>query len=74
MGLLKQTLLNLWAGICLLVFTITVVDIVFFWFDAGFEWVYLGKKSLYAVATGYWVWRLLIEPYRQRKTLEAKRA
>jgi|CEGF01.1.fsa_nt_gi ABC-type uncharacterized transport system permease subunit len=69
---LKQPLLNLWAGICLLVFTVAVIDIVFYWSDTGFDWMFLGKNVLYAIATGYWVWRLLIQPYRKRKALEAE--
>ena len=69
---LKQPLLNLWAGICLLVFTVAVIDIVFYWSDTGFDWMFLGKNALYAIATGYWVWRLLIQPYRKRNALEAE--
>lgn len=69
---LKQPLLNLFAGICLLVFTVAVIDIVFFWSDTGFDWMFLGKNVLYAIATGYWVWKLLIQPYRKRKTLEVE--
>jgi len=34
--------------------------------------MFLGKNVLYAIATGYWVWRLLIQPYRKRKALEAE--
>ncbi|WP_322407369.1 hypothetical protein U0358_05950 [Idiomarina sp. PL1-037] len=69
---LKQPLLHLWGGLCLLVFTTAVIDIVFFWSDTGFDWMFLGKKVIYAIATGYWVWRFLIEPYRKRKVLETK--
>lgn len=69
---LKQPLLNLWAGICLLIFTVAVIDIVFYWSDTGFDWMFLGKNVLYVIATGYWVWRLLIQPYRKRKALEAE--
>ncbi|WP_218124032.1 hypothetical protein, partial [Idiomarina zobellii] len=58
--------MDLWAGICLLVFTVAVIDIVFYWPDTGFDWMFLGKNVLYAIATGYWVWRLLIQPYRKR--------
>ncbi|MFD2632682.1 hypothetical protein [Idiomarina piscisalsi] len=68
---LKKSALNLWAGICLIVFTVAVIDIVFYWSDTGFDWVFLGKNVLYAIATGYWVWRLLTQPYRKRNTLEA---
>ena len=70
---LKQPLLNLWAGICLLVFTVAVIDIVLYWPDTDFDWIFLGKNVLYAIATGYWVWSLVIQPYRKRKALEAER-
>jgi uncharacterized membrane protein YqjE len=69
---LKQPLLNLWAGICLLIFAVAVIDIVFFWPGTGFDWMFLGKNVIYAIATGYWVWRLLIQPYRKRRALEAE--
>ena len=69
---LKQPLLNLFAGICLLIFIVAVIDIVSYWLYTGFDWMYLGKKLLYALAAGYWVWRLLIQPYRKRNALEAE--
>ncbi|MGM0905246.1 MAG: hypothetical protein ACQEVQ_01790 [Pseudomonadota bacterium] len=63
---LKDSLLFLAAIVCLLLFTVSVIDIVFYWPDTGFDWMFLGKNVLYAVGTGYWVWRLLIMPYRKR--------
>ncbi|TDP40514.1 hypothetical protein DEU29_10158 [Idiomarina aquatica] len=68
---LKDSLLFIVAVVCLLVFIGAVIDIVFYWSDTGFDWMFLGKNVLYAIATGYWVWRLLIRPYWKRKALGA---
>jgi len=50
---------------------VAIINIAFYWSSTGFDWMFLGKNMLYASATGYWIWRLLIMPYRKRKALEA---
>lgn len=72
MSSLKESILLLVAVVCSILFIVNVIDIVFHWPDTGFNWMYLGKKVLYASVTGYWVWRLLIMPYRKRTALEAE--
>ena len=66
---LKDSLLFIVAVVCLLVFIGAIIDIVFYWPGTGFD---LGKNILYALGTGYWVWRLLIMPYRKRKVLKTE--
>ena len=69
---LKESILLLVAVVCSILFIVNIIDIVFYWPGTGFDWMFFGKKVLYALATGYWVWRLLIMPYRKRKALEAE--
>jgi len=69
---LKESILLLVAVVCSIVFIANIIDIVFYWPGTGFDWAFLGKKVLYSSATGYWVWRLLIMPYRKRKALETE--
>ena len=72
MYFLKESILLVVAVVCSILFIVNIIDIVLYWPDTGFDWMFLGKKVLYASATGYWVWRLLIMPYRKRKALEAE--
>ncbi|MGM7317425.1 hypothetical protein [Idiomarina sp. ST10R2A5] len=69
---LKDSFLFIVAVVCLLVFIGAIIDIVFYWPSTGFDWMFLGKNILYALGTGYWVWRLLIMLYRKRKVLETE--
>ncbi|MAL82961.1 MAG: hypothetical protein CMF11_01210 [Idiomarina sp.] len=69
---LKDSLLFVVAVVCLLVFIGAIIDIVFYWPGTGFDWMFLGKNILYALGSGYWVWRLLIMPYRKRKVLKTE--
>lgn len=71
MSYLKESILLLLAVVCSVLFVVAIIDIVRYWLDTGFDGMFLGKNVLYALATGYWVWRLLIMPYRKRKALEA---
>lgn len=64
---LKQPLLLLIAIVCSAIFIAAIVDIVFYWPTTGYDELFLGKNILYAVATGYWVWRLLIKPRNTAK-------
>ena len=73
MSYLKESILLLLAVVCSILFVVAIIDIVRYWLDTGFDWMFLGKNVLYALATGYWVWRLLTMPYRKRKALEAER-
>ncbi|MDV6327783.1 hypothetical protein U0358_12795 [Idiomarina sp. PL1-037] len=72
MSYLKESILLLLAVVCSVLFVVAIIDIARYWLDTGFDLMFLGKNVLYALATGYWVWRLLIMPYRKRKALEAE--
>lgn len=72
MSYLKESILLLLAVVCSVLFVVAIIDIVRYWLDTGFDLMFLGKNVLYALATGYWVWRLLIMPYKKRKALAAE--
>jgi len=69
---LKESILLLLAVVCSILFVVAIINIAFYWSNTGFDGMFLGKNVLYALATGYWVWRLLIMPYRKRKALAAE--
>lgn len=72
MSYLKESILLLLAVVCSILFVVAIINIAFYWANTSFDWMFLGKNVLYALATGYWVWRLLIMPYRKQKALEAE--
>ncbi|RUO77318.1 hypothetical protein CWI81_02205 [Idiomarina seosinensis] len=66
MSSFKQSFLLLFAIVCSILFVAAIVNIVFYWPSKGFDWMFLGRNVLYALATGYWVWKLLIMPQRRK--------
>ncbi len=67
MSSLKQSFLLLFAIVCSIIFVVAIVNIVFYWPSTGFDWMFFGKNVLYAIASGYWVWKLLIMPNKRKK-------
>lgn len=67
MSSFKQSFLLLFAIVCSILFVVAIVNIVFYWPSKGFDLMFLGKNALYSLATGYWVWKLLIMPNKRKK-------
>jgi len=65
----KESYLLLFAILASIVCLINIVDITLFlfWSNTDFDWVYLGKKLVFALVTGYAAWQLLVIRSKQKR-------